>query len=116
MIARAHRFHGYGSLRYVYSRGQVVRGSLCMVKYAPNPKRKTWRATVVVSRKVHKSAVVRNRIRRRIYEIIRLHIPATMQPTDIVCVVHSAEIAEMPAAELEKTLVAQLQKVIYSNT
>ena len=116
MIARAHRFHGYGSLRFVYSRGHVVRGSLCMVKFAPNPKRKTWRAAVVVSRKVHKSAVVRNRIRRRIYEIIRITVPADLPPLDIVFVVHSAEIAAMPAAELHTTVVAQLNKVIYSNT
>jgi ribonuclease P protein component len=115
MIAQSHRFHGYGSLRFVYSRGQIVRGSLCMFKYAPNPKRKTWRAAVVVSKKVHKSAVVRNRIRRRIYEIIRLHIPADFTPTDIVCIVHSEQTATMPATELQATVVAQLQKVIYSS-
>jgi ribonuclease P protein component len=115
MIARAHRFHGYGSLRFVYSRGQVVRGSLCMFKYASNPKRKTWRVAVVVSRKVHKSAVVRNRIRRRVYDIVRHAVSADLPATDIVCVVHSADIATMPADELQKTLVAQLEKVIYSN-
>jgi len=30
---------------------------------------------VVVSKKVHKSAVGRNRIRRRVYEILRQHVP-----------------------------------------
>lgn len=110
MIAKAHRFHGYGSLRYVYNRGQVVRGSLCMLKFAENPKRKTWRAAVVVSKKVHKSAVTRNRIRRRIYEIIRLHIPDQGSAYDLVWIIHSPDIATMSHDELTQNIVTQIKK------
>ena len=110
MITRAHRFHGHGSLRYVYSRGQVVRGPFSVLKYAPNSRRTTWRAAVVVSRKVHKSAVVRNRIRRRVYEVIRLNIPDQIDPTDIVLIIHSEQVATMPALELHKAITSQLEK------
>ena len=110
MITRAHRFHGHGSLRYVYANGQVVRGPLSVLKYAPNSRRKEWRAAVVVSRKVHKSAVVRNRIRRRIYEIIRLSVPNDATPVDIVLIVHSEQTATMPAEELSKAITSQLAK------
>jgi len=105
-----YRFHGHGSLRYVYTRGKAVRGSFGVLKYAPNAKQKHWRAAVVVSKKVHKSAVVRNRIRRRIYELLRTSIDPDMQPIDIVYVVYAPSVADLPAIELQKTVWCQLQK------
>ena len=110
MLARMYRFHGHGSLRYVYTRGKAVRGSFGVLKYAPNAKQKHWRAAVVVSKKVHKSAVVRNRIRRRIYELLRTSIDPDMQPIDIVYVVYAPSVADLPAIELQKTVWCQLQK------
>lgn len=110
MLARAYRFHGHGSLRHVYSKGVSVRGAYGVLKYAPNNRRKKWRAAVVVSKKVHKSAVVRNRIRRRVYEILRLNTSQDIQPTDIVFIAHSARIAEVAHDELQKVLICQLQK------
>jgi ribonuclease P protein component len=110
MLSRAYRFHGHGSLRYVYTRGQAVRSNLGILKYAPNSRRKNWRAAVVVSRKVHKSAVVRNRIRRRLYEVIRTSIPADAPAIDMVYIVYSAQIADMPANQLAQTVRSQLTK------
>ena len=110
MIARAHRFHGHNSLRFVYSRGEIVRGQYFSLKYINNPRRKSYRAAVVVSRKVHKSAVVRNRIRRRMYELIRLYVPANVAPYDLVFVVYSDMIASMSPAELQEQLLGHLKK------
>jgi ribonuclease P protein component len=110
MITRTHRFHGHGSLKYVYSRGQIVRGPFCVLKYTTNPRRKTWRMAIVVSRKVHKSAVTRNRIRRRMYEIVRNAMPADTDPIDLVFIVHAEQVATMPAADLERAIVSQLSK------
>ncbi len=110
MILRSHRFHGYNALRHVYSRGQTTRGSLFAIKYIVNQRRSDYRAAVVVSRKVHKSAVVRGRIRRRIYEIIRLHQDSIGQPYDIVITAFSDVLATMPAAELQKSIVDAFKK------
>lgn len=110
MIARANRFHGYNSLRQVYTRGSVVRGQFTALKFLDNPKRTQYRAAVVVSRKVHKSAVVRNRIRRRIYELIRTNVSADGPTYDLVFVVYSDQAAAIPAIELEKQIVSQLIK------
>ena len=110
MIARMHRFHGLTSLRFVYGRGQTVRGSLITVKYLVNPRRDQYRAAVVVSRKTHKSAVVRNRIRRRIYETIRSLEPRITKPYDIVVSVYSDAVATMPAAELRAMITEQLER------
>jgi len=102
MLSARYRFHGHGSLRYVYKNGQAVRSRLLTVKYTRNKHRKHSRFAVVVSKKVHKSAVGRNRIRRRIYEIIRQELPNIALPHDIVVIVTSSEILALPAPELQQ--------------
>lgn len=110
MISKAHRFHGYGSLRFVYSRGQVVRGQYCQLKYIRNERQTEYRVAVVVSRKVHKSAVVRNRIRRRLYEIVREVGERITAPYDLVFIVYNDCLADLPAPELKQTVLDQLEK------
>ena len=95
MITRVHRFHGYSSLRFVYRNGQTIRGTQAALKYIRNDRQRTWRLAVVVSRKVSKSAVVRNRIRRRIYEIVRLQQDSISLPYDIVVLVFSPQLTEL---------------------
>lgn len=108
MINRIHRFHGRNSLRFVYQKGRTVRGSYCSLKYVYNPRRKSYRLAVVVSRKVHKSAVVRNRIRRRIYEAVRLRQDDIKDTYDMVFIVFSEQLATMPAPELQKRIYDKL--------
>lgn len=104
MLSVTHRFHGHGSLRYVYKNGNAIRSHLITIKYIDNPRRKHSRFAVVVSKKVHKSAVGRNRIRRRIYEIIRHELPSIRLPHDIAVMVFSSEVLSMPHDELNETL------------
>lgn len=111
MLSRNFRFHGLGSLNAVYRGGKSVRGQVLMLKYAKNPKRHNFRAAVVVSKKVHKSAVVRNRIRRRVFELIRVHSDLIHGSYDLVFTVFDQSVATMPAAELEKAVVAQLKSL-----
>ena len=67
MIARKYRFHGYNALNFVYKQGRTARSPMVLLRYADNPRRTEPRVAVVVSKKINKSAVVRNRLRRRIY-------------------------------------------------
>lgn len=110
MIARKNRFHGYGSLRYVYRNGQTVRGPLCALKFVANAKRNDYRLAVVVSKKVHKSAVMRNRIRRRLYEAVRQEAGSIKEPYDMVLTVFSDKIASISAEEVTKLVHAQLKQ------
>ncbi|MEO8863023.1 MAG: ribonuclease P protein component [Candidatus Saccharimonadales bacterium] len=110
MISRQNRFHGHGSLRYVYRNGQTVRGPLTVIKYVRNEKRDTYRLAVVVSKKVSKSAVVRNRIRRRLYEAVRLAAPDMTSPHDMVMTVFHEQLATIPADELKRLVTAQLRQ------
>lgn len=112
MLAQAHRFHGYGSLKGVYSRGQGFRGSLISVKFTKRDKAKTYRVAVVVSKKVHKSAVTRNRIRRRVYELVRKSDIQLAVGTDIIFTVFSEQVAELESAKLQKMIEELLKKVV----
>ncbi len=108
MISRKNRFHGYGSLKYVYRHGQTVRGPLFSIKSVPNTQRPDWRLSVVISRKVHASAVGRNRVRRRLYEAVRQYADQIDKPYDIVLTVFHDSVLETPAEELDKQIKKQL--------
>jgi ribonuclease P protein component len=104
MFAKVHRFHGYGSLKAVYGRGKTVRGPVVSLKYSNRDITKPYRVAVVVSRKVSKSAVVRNRIRRRVYEQIRQLSPAFPGGLDMVFTVYDDQVADMEAAKLASAI------------
>ena len=110
MLAFKYRFHGHGSLKYVYAHGQTVRSHLITLKYSSHPKRKNPRIAIVISKKIIKGAVGRNRVRRRLYEIMRHEIPNVKENSDIVLLVFSAEVRDMPAEELKQTVQHLLQE------
>ena len=110
MIAKQNRFHGRNSLNTVYRKGKAVRGEYASLRYASS-RRKDYRLAVVVSRKVSKSAVVRNRIRRRIYEIVRLHVKDLAEPLPRDMVLSIFEERAAMATDLDKTILVLLQKI-----
>jgi len=109
MIAQKFRFHGHASLKYVFSRGQQNRSKFFGVKWTTNPRRHRPRLAVVVSKKVFKSAVKRNRIRRRIYEIAR-PLLNDAPAIDVVISVFSAEVLDASHNELTIQLLPLLHK------
>lgn len=109
MIGRANRFHGYGSLRYVYRHGKTVRGQMLSLRYCPNDKRQDYRLAIVVSKKINKSAVARNRMRRRIYEEFRKQL-APGQAYDLVVTVFQANVEDLPAPELKQQIASLIEQ------
>lgn len=110
MIGRTHRFHGYGSLKSVYQRGQGARGGLVSLKFMQREPGKPYRVAVVVSRKVSKSAVTRNRIRRRIYEIVRRAEAGIVPGTDLVFTVFGDQLKDIESSKLEAMVTGLLDK------
>ena len=104
MISTLFRFHGHNSLRYVYGNGKAVRSQLFTIKYIANSHRKHPRFSVVISKKVIKSAVGRNRVRRRLYEYLRINIPNLSGVYDIVVICTSAELRTLPYAQISEQL------------
>ena len=104
MIPAIYRFHGHNSLRYVYTNGKAIRSQLITLKSTPNSRRKHSRFSVVVSKKVIKSAVGRNRIRRRLYEYVRSRLNRIEGIHDVVLICTSSELRTLPYVDLTSQL------------
>ena len=111
MIALQYRFRGHNSLRIVYQKGKSAYSANLKIMYMP-ASGKAYRAAVVVSKKVHKSAVVRNRIRRRVYEQVRLFMADSPKNVDFIIVAQNEKPAHVDAAELVGEVAPLLKKTI----
>jgi ribonuclease P protein component len=109
MINFDNRFHGHGSLRFVYKNGEAVRSRLMIIKSIQNKHRHNSRVAIVVSKKVVKGAVRRNRIRRRLYEHIRNKLSQMNGVYDIAVIVLSGELLTLPAHDLS----VQVDQLLY---
>ncbi|MBR3236726.1 ribonuclease P protein component [Candidatus Saccharibacteria bacterium] len=102
-------------MRYVYQHGKTVRRARMSLTFVENTKGFT-RVAVVVSKKVAKFAVQRNRIRRRVYEALRLNFEYLPKKMDYIFVVFSKDLLKMPFSDLEKLLgeLVEESKVCYN--
>lgn len=103
MINHKYRFHSRGGVRYVYRNGKTIRSPKMSLIFAENTRGFT-RVAVVVSKKIEKSAVGRNRIRRRIYEAIRTNFEQVPKKRDYIFVVFSKDVMNMKYSELERII------------
>lgn len=110
MLAKKNRFHGHSSLNYVYRKGDTVRSPFCAMRFSPG-KYDEYRVAIVVSKKVAKVAPDRNRIRRRVYEVIRLLAPQYLTNQDIVVTIFDDRFLELPHKELQDSIQRQLEQI-----
>jgi len=106
MLSQRFRFHGHGSLNYLYRNGRTLRTPEITVRYLENPHRVHSRYTVIISKKVLKRAVARNRLRRRIYEIIRKEKIHTTPGFDVALSVFKGDLLEIPHEELKQKILS----------
>lgn len=78
------------------------------LKHVRRGSNRPYRLAVVVSRKVSKSAVKRNRLRRRLYEAVRTSRVAVPPGTDLVLTVFDERLDEQAPAKLQATIDALL--------
>ncbi len=84
MLAKSRRLRLTRDFERVFAVRQTIHAPLFKIKVAQNKLGYT-RCAVVVSTKVSKKAVVRNRIRRRAWNIIAKNIEQLPKGLDIVC-------------------------------
>lgn len=101
MLASKYRFHSRGGVKYTYQKGKTIRTPKFSLVFAPNQHGKQ-RFAVVISKKVIKSAVGRNRVRRRVYEAIRLNLAEIPESNDYIFIVFSKDFKTMDFTEIEK--------------
>lgn len=115
MIAQRYRFHGHGSVRYVLKNGRGYRGHSMSIKFIHNPRRRYSRVGIIVSKKVLHDAVPRNRVRRRLYELVRTELLPSLEgldePLDIVITVYDGSIKDEAPERLEREFRKLVEKI-----
>lgn len=109
MLSKKYRFHSRGGVKYTYKHGKTIRRPDLSLVFADNPRGFT-RFAVVVSKKVLKTAVGRNRIRRRVYEAVRLNFDKFKKPRDYIFVVYDKQIEKLPFSDLQKQIRSLLEE------
>ena len=109
MLNKKYRFHSRGGVKYTYKHGKTVRAPKLSLVFNDNP-RKYTRFAVVVSKKVLKTAVGRNLIRRRVYEAVRLNFASVKKNRDYIFVVYDASLKSLPFEDLSKLVCSLLKE------
>lgn len=106
MLHKKHRLAKTKDIQQTFARGRSFFYPLFSIKFAAKPS--SPRFTVVVSTKVSKKAVVRNRIKRVLRETIRLALSSFVSGDYVIMVRPQA--AKATAAELREQLKDALAK------
>jgi len=116
MLSHTLRFHGHGGLRYLYRNGKTSRTRSFLLRFTPNQTRLHSRVTVIVSKKTMKSAARRNRMRRRVYEIIRHEWDQLDHPFDLSVTIYSQDVQIVPYEKLQHEIQQLLSQAhLYKN-
>lgn len=110
MISGKYRFHGYGALKYLFGHGKTHRFKSLSIRVSHNPRRTHSRLAVVVSKKVLKAAPKRNRVRRRVYEILRTNWQYVKPSHDILLTVYDPNVYDMEHEQLAGEIIDGLQR------
>ena len=100
MISQKYSFHGHASLKYVLANGTIARGKVLSIKFVDNARRHYSRVAIIISKKVLKHAVDRNRARRRLYEIMRQRLSQFNRVVDVAVMIYQPRVLDMPYDEL----------------
>jgi ribonuclease P protein component len=95
MLSKINRFRGQGQVNYTLRKG--ARKSVSGMTVLSVVQGKSLKAAVVVSKKVSKSAVVRNKIRRKVYTALEDYKDV---PRMVVVIVHTPEIQDRKPGDI----------------
>ncbi len=111
MLNSKFRFHSRGGVKYVYAHGKTIRHAKISLVHCQNT-RGFQRFSVVVSKKIDKRAVVRNRIRRRVYEAIRLYKKEQNFniPKDFIFVIYNKDYTNCPFQDIQKQIASLIRE------
>ena len=106
MLAKKERLSREAFSRFFVA-GKRHHTTLFQIIYTPHP---TFHASVVVSKKIAKTAVLRNKLRRRIYDIVRRQRVATGM-TGVYIFITKPEVVKTTFTELKAQVEAALTKI-----
>lgn len=90
-------------MNYLYKNADSYRSKLFAMRTLRSNKQNP-RFAVIVSKKIFKRAYGRNRMRRRIYEIIRSELPHLVLNQDTAFIIMTSEVMNAPHVELQDNI------------
>jgi len=109
MLPKENRLKKEKEFEAVFKGGRTFKGSCVFLKYLANGTDKT-KIGFVVSKKVSKSAVVRNKAKRRMREIVRLRKKEIKEGLSII-IVALPPIKDAEYKEIERDIAGLLEKI-----
>lgn len=109
MLPKENRLKKEKEFEAVFKGGRVIKGSFVFLKYLANGTDKT-KIGFVVSKKVSKSAVVRNKAKRRMREIVRLRKKEVKNGLSVI-IVALPPIKDAAYKEMEKDIGGLLERI-----
>lgn len=105
MIPQKNRFIGNKPIERVYKTTRPHRAGAFNIRVKKGNNAE-YKLAVVVSKKVNKSAVVRNRIRRRVFECVRTNLGTRSNLTghEVIITVFDESVAKYEQSRLDKEL------------
>lgn len=110
MLPRAHRLTRSAEITRVFQRGQTYAGVGFLVKHLPR-ECDGARVAVVVGVKLAKRANVRNRIKRRLREVLRLNLAALPAAGDLLIVARTPKLAVTDFSDLTTQVLKTLKQI-----
>ena len=108
-LPREYRLSGKSEIEEIFKKGKYLNSELFSIKFL-STNTKFSRFAIIISLKVSKKSVLRNKIRRRVSEIIRLNQSIIKPGYNIVLIVKSRAINKEYAG-LKEALVKELSKI-----
>lgn len=108
MISRKNRLKR-SEVKHVLKKGQKLFSPVFSIKFVEN-REKTNKFAVIISKKVTPKAIQRNRLRRQIYEILRLNDDQSENKYNII-LIGSPKIIGMTYSEMEQNIKSLLKKI-----
>lgn len=111
MLAKKYKLTRKDDIPNILEEGKEIKSQYFVIKYT-NSDHEDNRFAIVVSSKISKKAVTRNRLRRQIFEIIRLNPEKISEksPKNIIILVRKP-ILELKYEDLETQLLKTLSKL-----
>ena len=109
MLSKAHRLHKEKDFKKTFQKGRSFFTKALGVKVLKN-NLKTSRFGIVVSTKISKKAVVRNKVKRQIREVLRSQLDKVKPGYDVVIITLPA-IIDKEYVDIEKDLKSAFKKL-----
>lgn len=110
MISRKYRIGSRDRIKYILEKGRRIQGRFFQLRFLPN-QMQFPRFAVTVARKSCRTAVERNRVRRRLFEAIRLALPGLPRTCYDIAVLTSSKIHRAGFADLKQDIPFLLKKI-----